>query len=96
MSDQDVWRHIPPDGIAISTGQVHVWRASLETPTSTLRRLQDLLSVEEIEQAERFHFEIDRRRWIVARGVLRTLLGQYLGRAPQTSGLATIPTGNLR
>jgi 4'-phosphopantetheinyl transferase len=30
-------------------------------------------------RAERFHFEHDRKRFIVARGILRTILGWYLG-----------------
>jgi 4'-phosphopantetheinyl transferase len=33
-------------------------------------------------RAERFHFRIDRQRWVVGRGVVRRLLGNYLGVRP--------------
>lgn len=40
------------------------------------------LSDDERSRAARFRFERDRRRFVVARGVLRDLLGQYLGCDP--------------
>ena len=44
--------------------------------------LLELLSSEEIERARQFHFSYDRERFIHARGVLRTLLGRYVGTDP--------------
>lgn len=41
-----------------------------------------LLAPDEEERAGRFHFDRDRRRYVVARGLLRVILGQYLRRAP--------------
>jgi 4'-phosphopantetheinyl transferase len=40
------------------------------------------LSPDEVERAERFRFERHRRRFVVGRGVLRALLGRYLGVEP--------------
>ena len=37
---------------------------------------------DECERAQRFHFEIDRDRFIVARGCLRVILGWYLEICP--------------
>jgi 4'-phosphopantetheinyl transferase len=62
--------------------EVHVWRADLNCPPARVHHLQQVLSSDEQERARRFHFERDRRRYIVARGVLRTLLGRYLNLAP--------------
>jgi 4'-phosphopantetheinyl transferase len=45
--------------------------------------LETLLSPDEIERGSRFHFERDRKLFIVGRGTLRVLLGGYLGRPPQ-------------
>jgi 4'-phosphopantetheinyl transferase len=62
---------------------VHVWRASLDAPPPRVSAwLQALLSPDENERAARFFFERDRRRFIVGRGILRSLLGAYLGRRP--------------
>ncbi len=41
-----------------------------------------LLSTDERQRAERFHFERDRRRFVVGRGLLRTVLGRYLQVSP--------------
>ena len=38
--------------------------------------------MDEKTRAERFHFEEDRKRFIVRRGILRTILGGYLGVDP--------------
>ncbi len=41
------------------------------------------LTDDEVERAERFHFDKDRDRYIVARGLLRKILGGYVGKKPQ-------------
>jgi len=41
----------------------------------------------------RFHFEQDRRRHLIGRGVLRTLLGRYLNLAPQDLRFETAVAG---
>lgn len=48
-----------------------------------LRLLEQLLAVDERARAGRFHFERDRRRFIAARGQLRTILGRYVGVDPR-------------
>ncbi|MCW5979189.1 MAG: 4'-phosphopantetheinyl transferase superfamily protein [Bryobacteraceae bacterium] len=64
----------------LEAGEVHIWKAGLTTPPSALWRL---LSADEGQRAERFHFERDRNRFVAARGILRILLGQYLGTPPE-------------
>jgi 4'-phosphopantetheinyl transferase len=44
-------------------------------------------------RADRFYFSQDRRRFIVARGVLRTLLGRYLDRAPESLSFSYTTNG---
>jgi len=60
---------------------VQVWRARLDVPAYRVRELAQLLSLDEARRAERLFFDVDRQRFIVARGLLRTILGRYL-RAP--------------
>ena len=67
-----------PQTVTLGKNEVHVWRASLELPSSQVQRLQRNLSEEELERAERFHFQRHRSHFIVARGLLRTILGRYL------------------
>ncbi|MCU1267663.1 MAG: 4-phosphopantetheinyl transferase superfamily protein [Acidobacteria bacterium] len=73
----------PPDQSSLATSEVQIWRASLDQSPTTVDHLRQLLAPDEQSRADRFHFEADRRHFIVARGYLRTLLGRYLGLAPQ-------------
>lgn len=76
------WR-LPPSDLALSRDDVHVWRASLGQPAERVRQLAQTLSYDEMMRVERFRFERDRRRFIVGRGVLRTILSRYLGVEPR-------------
>jgi len=70
-------------GVALATpfqlqpDEVHVWLADLDQPPAD--NLKSLLTEDEIVRAERFHFEKDRKHYIVARALLRKLLAAYLG-----------------
>ncbi len=76
------WPFSPPD-LALPGGAVHVWRAELEQPGERVRQLAQTLSQDEQARAGRFYFERHRRRFIVARAVLRAILGRYLGLEPE-------------
>lgn len=65
------------------SGEVHVWRMPLEQPARYVHQLLQFLSADEQTRAAKFHFERDRRRFIVARGALRIILGSYLGIDPR-------------
>ena len=58
--------------------EVHVWRAAVDMPLSSMVQLRQVLSSDERERADRFHFEMDQKRCVIGRGVLRSLLGQIL------------------
>ncbi|MEM1206338.1 MAG: 4'-phosphopantetheinyl transferase superfamily protein [Acidobacteriota bacterium] len=69
-------------------GEIHVWAVDLAPTNEALDALWRLLSSDETTRAQRFRFEVHRRRYAVRRGALRWLLGSYLGRDP--SGLRFI------
>jgi len=69
----------PQPGLELSADEVHLWRAFLDQSPEQISGLGQTLSDEERARAGRFHFERDRRRFVVGRGVLRAILGQYLG-----------------
>lgn len=60
--------------------KVHLWQVSLLQSQDCLARFAQTLSPDEHARAQRFHFERDRRRYIVGRGVLRDILARYLDR----------------
>ena len=72
------------DGIStIDVTSVHVWRIRLVQPEPVIEALRELLSDDEIERANRFHFQRDRRRFIVTRGAVRTILAKKCGLGPE-------------
>jgi 4'-phosphopantetheinyl transferase len=73
----------PPLVLTPSDDEVHVWRASLDQPAGYRQWLLPTLSHEERTRAEDFYFVRDRERFIVGRGVLRSILGAYLGIPPR-------------
>jgi 4'-phosphopantetheinyl transferase len=83
------WQHNPvqPDNFGLrqlELGQTHIsaWRVSLDQPVHRVQELAHTLSPDEVKRAERYHFERDRKRFIVRRGLLRIILGHQLGIEP--------------
>jgi 4'-phosphopantetheinyl transferase len=69
----------------ITSSEVHVWRAELDRPSTDIKQFVQILAPEEQQRAERFRFEKDRKKFVVARGLLRTILARYLSRYGVTS-----------
>src|SRR4051812_36492284 len=67
---------------------IRIWQAELDRPDRQTEALANLLSADESARADRFRFEIHRKRFIVGRGLLRVLLGRTLGVAPETIAFA--------
>jgi 4'-phosphopantetheinyl transferase len=80
-SSNEMWL-VPLSDLTLLEDEVHVWQASLEQPEATIQTLRQLLAADELAKAGRFHFEKDRKSFIVAHGLLRTLLGRYLHLQP--------------
>ena len=72
---------------------VHVWSASLDRPANEVRELHEILDSVERARAAKFRNERDRRRFIVARATLRTLLGDYTDTEPHRVALRVLPGG---
>jgi len=92
MDSENLWSD-PPGNLAFGSDAVHVWRASLDLSSTTVHRLRGALSPQELERATRYRFERDRRRFAVARGVLRLILGAYLRIAAQSVRFRRGPHG---
>ena len=65
--------------LAAQCPQVHVWRFSLVQRDDVTARLFATLSADEVARVARLRFPEHKTKAIVARGVLRAILGEYLG-----------------
>jgi 4'-phosphopantetheinyl transferase len=73
---------------SLPADEIHVWRASLDRPAAAVSTLGALLSPAELERAQRMRIDQVRNRFVVGRGLLRTLLGRYVGAPPRELELA--------
>ena len=85
-----------PDTVLLAGDSIDVWRVRLTALEPLIGGLVELLSAEERERAERFHFASDRQAYVARRGVLRVLLGERLGVAPEAVRLETTARGKPR
>lgn len=83
----------PSEAFSWSRENVHAWTIDLRLSEQTAGELAALLSPDEVDVAERLHFERDRNRYRCTRGALRTLLAGYLKSPPQAIEFAYGPVG---
>jgi 4'-phosphopantetheinyl transferase len=65
--------------LPLFVGEVHLWYALLDQPDEPhwLARCQSVLSAEEAARQRRFHFEKDRRQFLLSHALLRFVLSVY-------------------
>jgi len=73
---------LPPRDLTLNDDEVHVWRVASNSTGLRLENLRQTLGADERARAERFYFRRDRDRFIIRRGLLRTILGRYLATEP--------------
>jgi 4'-phosphopantetheinyl transferase len=71
----------PPPRLAPDA--VHVWRIALNPDDEVVVRLDATLSSDEVERADRFRGPMLRRRFVVGRAALRSVLAGYLEAEPE-------------
>ena len=77
----------------LKQNQIDIWRVHLDLDGPFLKDLENLLSEEELARAEKLRFEKQRRRFIVARGLLRCILSRYTGEKPEELKFRYNPNG---
>ena len=94
-SSSGLWQHAMPEQVApgLSPGAAHLWLLCLDAAPLPEPALAELLDREELARAARFRFEIHRRRFIAAHGLLRWVLGHYAGVDPAALRYRVAPHG---
>src|SRR5438552_3592386 len=82
-----------PQTFQIAEREVHVWSVRSGAENSEASELAKTLSPDEAARLARFRYDHLQRSYAISRGVLRLLLGRYLGIAPQQVSLTYGPTG---
>ena len=71
-----------PSAPQLAQDHVHIWSVWLDSVSHLSDWCETLLSPDERVRAERFRRDVDRRQFVMTRGVLRALLARYIGRGP--------------
>jgi 4'-phosphopantetheinyl transferase len=77
----------------LSRRNVHIWAVSTETSNAVATPFELVLAPDEKDRAARFRFDHLRYSYVIARGVLRMLLGCYLDVSPTSIQFAYGPKG---
>ncbi|HET6575902.1 MAG TPA: 4'-phosphopantetheinyl transferase superfamily protein [Fimbriiglobus sp.] len=81
------------DRLTLAAQTVEVWQASLDAPPVAMAELEAVLAPEERARGERFKHLRVRDRFVRARGLLRVLLGRYLGCPAAAVPVGVAPDG---
>ena len=79
--------------LVASSGDAWIWLADLDEAASDGAAALELLSADERARAERFVFDVHRRRFVACRAALRRLLADRLGVAPRELRFEYGPVG---
>ena len=94
------WCHLavpgPPGRMGLAPGEVHVWRLDLDVPATQVAQLNQTLDDDERARGAYLKFDADRSHFILAHGLVRCLLGSYLGLAPEAVRYDRAPRGKPR
>ncbi len=89
-------REAPPSSLTLTARDVHVLAVRLDLADWRGHLGPEVLSEDERQRAERLRFERERRRFVVCRAALRTILGSYLERPPSELSFRTGAHGKPR
>jgi 4'-phosphopantetheinyl transferase len=79
--------------VSLRNGEVHVWQVDLDSEAPNAQDLLPFLDEAERLRAGRYRLPRDRRRFIVARGMLRWLLSRYVHMQPESLEFSYGPYG---
>jgi len=87
-----VWS-LPPAHLVLPRDEIHVWRASLDQPPACVAALEQTLSLDERSRVQRYRFAHDKQYFIIRHGLLRQMLGDYMGIEPGSLRFHSGPYG---
>ena len=83
MAPQPSFWCFPLEPPRLEPDEIHVWRADLNKQSDRVNSFFQVLNPTEKARAERFQFQKHRDRFVIARGILRVILGRYLNVEPE-------------
>ncbi|NJK75872.1 MAG: hypothetical protein HC942_20065 [Microcoleus sp. SU_5_6] len=67
MVNADRAWQIPTANLTISDAEIHLWCVEIDRPQSEIQNIAQILSDSELQRADRFRFDRDKKRFIARR-----------------------------
>jgi 4'-phosphopantetheinyl transferase len=93
MVNADRAWQIPTANLTISDAEIHLWCVEIDRPAFQIQNIAQILSESELQRADRFRFDRDKKRFIARRGALRAILSRYLNIPPNLVQFSYGPCG---
>ncbi len=83
--NERAWQHPVEQVLPLNTSEIHLWLTDYDTiaDEGLHAAYRELLNPAERAQEPRFHFAKDRRRYLVTRALVRTVLSRYVSIDPE-------------
>ena len=72
-----------PKDYSLPDDEVHIWQTRLDLSCNRIEGLREILSINEQQTADRFNFNCDRKRHIIARGLVRLIVARLSNTSPE-------------
>jgi 4'-phosphopantetheinyl transferase len=82
-----------PKDYSLPDDEVHIWQTRLDVSCDCIEGLREILSINEQQRADRFNFDRDRKRHIIARGLLRLVVACLSNTSPELLKITTTSHG---
>ncbi|NCO76739.1 MAG: 4'-phosphopantetheinyl transferase superfamily protein [Cyanobacteria bacterium] len=73
----------PPQSLILKDNDVHIWMINIDNYREKINKFRDILSLDELEKANRFSLDKLKDSYQINRGYLRIILGNYLNIKPE-------------
>lgn len=84
--------HLPKD-YSLPEDEVHIWQTRLDLSCDRIEAFREILSINEQQRADRFNFDRDRKRHIIARGLLRLVVARLSNTSPELLNITSASHG---
>ncbi len=94
MQNINLWNK-PGENIQLTEDSVHICLVNVDDEKHKQEYLSTIISNDELDRANRFVFEKDTERHIIARGILRLIISQYIHMEPKIIKFSIEKRGKL-
>ncbi len=79
---------LPLEDVYLESDEIHIWLCNLDVSEQSIKKSKEILSIAEIEKANKFHFLNDKKSYVISHANLRAILSKYLNKDAKKIGFS--------